>query len=117
LIRQDHGGAFYLPAWMITPEAGLIKPVDTPRLPLERLRDLRALLDLLLHSHEDELVSTGDVDATTPSTRSVFVSGANNSLEAGRSSDGHNASSGAAAGGSERAESIQSVSEGKGGGQ
>jgi hypothetical protein len=35
LIRQDHGGAFYLPAWMITPEAGLIKPFDTPRLPLE----------------------------------------------------------------------------------
>ena len=73
LIRQDHGGAFYLPAWMITPEAGLIKPVDTPRLPLERLHDLRALLDLLLHSHADELVSSGDVDAPTQSTRSAFL--------------------------------------------
>lgn len=34
---------------MITPEAGSIKPVDTPTLPLERLRDLRALLDQVLH--------------------------------------------------------------------
>jgi hypothetical protein len=117
LIRQEDGGAFYLPAWMITPEAGLIKPVDTPHLPLERLHDLRALLDLLLHSHAAELVSTGDVDATTQSTRSVFQSGATGSLEPSRSADCHNASSRTTAGGDERAESIHSLPEGKGGRQ
>ena len=117
LIRQDHGGAFHLPEWMITPEAGSIKPVDTPTLPLERLRDLRALVDQVLHSREDELVSTGDVDATRQSTRSVCLSDANDSLEPSRSPDGHDASSGAAAGGGERAASIQSVSDRKGGRQ
>jgi hypothetical protein len=117
LIRQDHGGAFYLPAWMITPEAGLIKPIDTPRLPVERLHDLRALLDLLLLSHADESVSTGDVDAKAQSTRSVFLSGANGALEPRRSPDCHNASSRAAAGGDGRTKAIQFVSERKGGRQ
>lgn len=90
LIRQAHGGAFYLPAWMIGAEAGLIEPVDTSRLPLAQLWDLRVLLDQLLNSSADAMVNGGDVDEapTSPATRPVHTDCQSGSMEPRGSSEG-----------------------------
>ena len=58
IIRKLDGSAFLLPAWMTAPEAGSIRIVAFPRLPVNRLIELRALVDRLVASSSGELVPT-----------------------------------------------------------
>lgn len=115
LIRQADGGAFYLPAWMTEPEAGSIKTVDTPHLPLGSLRDLRALLDQLLHSRADETVSKGDFDDPSETTRSVCTAGAAGSLDAGRPPESDDPPAGATARSNDPARHAKSADDREGG--
>src|ERR1700694_109604 len=59
MMRRPDGSAFLLPAWMIAPEAGSIRIVTCPRLPVNRVIELRALVDGLMASFSGELVPTG----------------------------------------------------------
>jgi len=117
MIGQAHGGAFYLPAWMTEPEAGSIKPVDTPHLPLESLRDLRALLDQLLHSRADKTVSMGDFDDSSKTTRSVCTAGAAGSLGAARPPQSDDPPAGPAARSNDPARHTKSADDREGGGR
>src|SRR5499433_3977539 len=59
IIRTADKSGFLLPSWMTTPEAGAIRIVPGPRLPLNRIIELRALVDRLMASSSGELVPTG----------------------------------------------------------
>src|SRR5215471_3043610 len=59
IIRTADKSGFLLPSWMTTPEAGAIQIVAGPRLPLNRIIELRALVDRLMASSSGELVPTG----------------------------------------------------------
>jgi hypothetical protein len=59
IVRKPDGSAFLLPAWMTAPEAGLIRTVTYPRLPVNRVIELRAPVDRLMASSSGELVPTG----------------------------------------------------------
>ena len=59
ITRPADGSAVLLPAWMTAPEAGLIQIVTCPRLPVNRIIELRALVDRLMASSGGELVTTG----------------------------------------------------------
>jgi len=94
IIRNADKSGFLLPSWMTTPEAGAIQIVADPRLPLNRIIELRALVDRLMVSSSGELVPTGgqrheknlataeSVRANTSSQRSVAAP----SLEGNRAS-------------------------------
>src|SRR5437870_11907047 len=43
IIRKSDGTAFHIPAWMTAPEAISIRIIAYPRLPVNRLIELRAL--------------------------------------------------------------------------
>ena len=59
IIRTADKSGFLLPSWMTAPEAGAIQIVAGPRLPLNRIIELRALVDRLMASSSGELVPTG----------------------------------------------------------
>src|SRR5215470_4874106 len=59
IIRTADKSGFLLPSWMAASEAGAIQIVPGPRLPLNRIIELRALVDRLMASSSGELVPTG----------------------------------------------------------
>jgi hypothetical protein len=59
IIRTADKSGFLLPSWMTTPEAGAIQIVPDPQLPLNRIIELRALVDRLMVSSSGEPVPTG----------------------------------------------------------
>lgn len=64
LIRQPHDGTLHVPDWMVTPQAGSHAIVATPRIPLNALLELRAILDhLVASSVGDSTPKGGDEDA------------------------------------------------------
>ena len=58
LIRQPHDGTLHVPDWMVTPQAGSHAIVATPRIPLNALLELRAILDHLVVSSEAVITPT-----------------------------------------------------------
>lgn len=46
MVEQPDGTLAHLPAWMTSPAAATPPLVDTPRLPVACLRELRNILDL-----------------------------------------------------------------------
>ncbi|MGL4963531.1 MAG: DUF5372 family protein, partial [Inquilinus sp.] len=48
IVRQPDHTLALLPRWMTEPEAALHRLIPSPRLPIARLADLRALVDTLL---------------------------------------------------------------------
>ena len=48
LVRGTDGTKHLLPAWMTTPEAGATEVVAVPRLPVNRLLELRSVLDRIM---------------------------------------------------------------------
>jgi hypothetical protein len=74
VIRQPDRTLALLPAWMTTPRTSENELVEHPRLCLERLADLRYLVDALLASCRGESSlrqGAGDERRTTPSAGSV----------------------------------------------
>ena len=74
VIRQPDRTLALLPAWMTTPRTSEIGLVEHPRLCLERLADLRYLVDALLASCRGESSlrqGAGHERRTTPSAGSV----------------------------------------------
>ena len=59
IIRKSDGTAFQIPAWMTAPEAISIRIIAYPRLPVNRLIELRALVDRLVASSIGEQVPDG----------------------------------------------------------
>jgi hypothetical protein len=59
IIREADGSAVLLPVWMTAPEAALVRIVDRLRLPVDRLVDLRTIVDGLMVSSSGDLVPTG----------------------------------------------------------
>jgi hypothetical protein len=94
IIRTADKSGFLLPSWMTTPEAGAIQIVPDPRLPLNRIVELRALVDKLMISslgelipsrgrrHEKNTATAGSVRANTSPQQSIVPS----SLEGNRAS-------------------------------
>ena len=62
IIRAADGSAVLLPTWMTAPEAGLLQIVTHPRLPVNRVIELRVLVDRLMASSAGELVTSGGQD-------------------------------------------------------
>jgi uncharacterized protein YifN (PemK superfamily) len=54
IIRKPNGAKTLLPEWMTTAEAGAIQTVSSPRLSINKLLELRAFLDRLMTSSEDQ---------------------------------------------------------------
>src|SRR5262249_27292264 len=50
IVRKSDGTKLLLPAWMTFPESNSVKILSCPRLSVNRLLDLRALLDRLMSS-------------------------------------------------------------------
>jgi hypothetical protein len=78
VIRQPDRTLTLLPAWMTQPQADAARLVEHPRLCLDRLRELRSLMDALLASWPRESPSrqgTGHEMGTTPPARSVRAAG------------------------------------------
>ena len=77
---------------MVGPHAGLTKIIETPRLPLALLRDLRALIDSLLNSPCEDEFTNGDVDEdeapTCAAAGSFRTTGATDHFVPGRSTGG-----------------------------
>jgi hypothetical protein len=77
IIRTADKSGFLLPAWMTTPEAGAIQIVPDPRLPLNRIIELRALVDRLMVSSSGGMVPTAgqrhekNITTTTTTAESV----------------------------------------------
>jgi hypothetical protein len=60
LVRGTDGTTHLLPAWMTSPEAGAIEIVTVPRLPVNRLFELRSVLDrIMIASSSGEIAPTG----------------------------------------------------------
>ena len=60
MIEQPDGTLAHLPAWMTLPTAAALPVVDTPRLPIACLRELRSILDLEVTSSPSSSPSRGD---------------------------------------------------------
>jgi len=58
IIRTADTSGFLIPSWMMTAEAGAIQIVPAPRLPFNRIIELRALIDRLMVSSPGELIPT-----------------------------------------------------------
>ena len=52
IIRTADTSGFLIPSWMMTAEAGAIQIVPAPRLPFNRIIELRALIDRL-HARDE----------------------------------------------------------------
>jgi hypothetical protein len=72
IIRKPNGAKTLLPEWMTTAEAGAIQTVSSPRLSINKLLELRAFLDRLMTSSEDQ-PSGGVNDETLETTRTRSV--------------------------------------------
>jgi len=72
IIRKPNGAKILLPEWMTTAEAGAIQTVAIPRLSINKLLELRAFLDRLMTSSEDQ-PSGGVNDETLETTRTRSV--------------------------------------------
>jgi hypothetical protein len=60
LVRDVAGATWLVPAWMTAPEAGRTEIVDSPRLPVGRLIDLREVLDrIMIASSPAEIAPAG----------------------------------------------------------
>jgi len=60
LVRATDGTAHLLPAWMTLPEAGATGIVTVPRLPVNRLLELRSVLDrIMIASSSGEITPAG----------------------------------------------------------
>src|SRR5260370_36246694 len=60
LVRGTDGTTHLLPAWMTSPEAGAIEIVTVPRLAVNRLFELRSVLDrIMIASSSGEIAPTG----------------------------------------------------------
>lgn len=74
LIRQPHDGTLHVPDWMVTPQAGSIAIVATPRIPLKALLEIRAMLDhLVASSVGDSTPEGGDANEDPAADAIGFV--------------------------------------------
>jgi hypothetical protein len=62
IIRLPDGAPFFLPAWMTSAEAGVVSILSDPRLPVNRLLDLRALVDRLVAPSLEHVPQGGQND-------------------------------------------------------
>ena len=63
LVRGTDGTTHLLPAWMTTSEAGATEVVAVPRLPVNRLLELRSVLDrIMIASSFGEIAPAGGFD-------------------------------------------------------
>jgi hypothetical protein len=60
LVRRPDGAKILLPEWMTFPHAGAIRILSHPRLCVNRLVELRALLDRLMASSAGKLAGGGE---------------------------------------------------------
>ena len=59
IVRKPDGAGFLLPEWMTLPEAGAIQILSCPRLSVNRLIELRTLIDRLMASSSGKHVPGG----------------------------------------------------------
>src|SRR5207247_3814033 len=98
IIRQRDSTLTLLPAWMTEPGSSSFGVLEKPRLPLERLFDLRARLDALLTSSSEESPRRGGIqheNRTPPPAGSVRNPQATAGDDARAASESHRASSSA----------------------
>ena len=96
LSPSDDSPTFLVPAWMLEPGAATIGIVDTPRLPVARLLELRALLDSGLASNSrDEPGGGADAKANGEDTAGFFRTNATARQITDASSGAADASAGA----------------------
>ena len=96
IIRTGDESGFLLPAWMTAPEASLVRIVTCPRLPVNRVVELRAVIDRLMASSSGELVPTGGqgdkkISSTAESVRTNSTlqrSAVSSSFEGNRAAQG-----------------------------
>jgi len=62
IIRRPDGATFLLPEWMTGQDAGFTRIIACPRLPVNRVIELRALVDRLMASSSGERIPTGGQD-------------------------------------------------------
>jgi hypothetical protein len=72
ILKPDDGAKTLLPEWMTTPESAAFQTVLCPRLSINKLFELRALLDRLGASSENQ-PSGGLNDETLEATRTQSV--------------------------------------------
>jgi len=60
IIRRPDGATFLLPEWMTGQDARFTRIIACPRLPVNRVIELRALVDRLLASSSGERIPTGE---------------------------------------------------------
>ena len=79
IIRGPDGAKILLPEWMVHPDAGAIRTVSYPRLCVNRLIELRALVDRLMASSPHKNFAGGEkrnetiADVTTRSLQDVAL--------------------------------------------
>ena len=71
IVRKPDGAKFLLPEWMTLPEAGTIRILSCPRLSVNRLVELRALIDRLMASSPGKHVPGGGQSNETSETIST----------------------------------------------
>ena len=62
IIRRPDGATFLLPEWMTGQDAGFTRIIACPRLPVNRVIELRALVDRLMASSSGEWIPNGGQD-------------------------------------------------------
>ena len=105
IMRKPNGGAYYIPAWMVSGRAGAIRILSQPRLPVDCLLELRLLVDRLicLSSREEALPGGPENEAMVDkSARSVRATTPKNRADAGTTDCPKKASGGAVKGGRAR---------------
>ena len=73
IIRRPNGATFLLPEWMAGSDAGLIRIIACPRLPVNRLIELRALVDRLMASFSGETIPDGGQAHEVEDTTAEFI--------------------------------------------
>ena len=112
LSPSDDSPTFLVPAWMLEPGAATIGIVDTPRLPVARLLELRAFLDSGLASNSrDEPGGGADAKANGEDTAGFFRTNATARQIADASAGAADASAGADPNPVDRSETAKAVTE------
>jgi hypothetical protein len=119
ICKPGEGARFLLPEWMTFPEASTIRTVSCPRLSMNRLVELRALIDRLMASSPGNHVPGGgqgnETMEATP-TRSVHDT-ATTRPAAISTNDGSETAQGASVGGDVRRSSRKRRTGHSGGGR
>jgi len=100
ICKPGDGAKCLLPEWMTFPEAGAIRIVSCPRLSVNRLVELRALIDRLMASSSGKHVPGGQNNETMDIARTGSVQDTDAEQTVGTTST--NDSTGAAEGASDR---------------